>query len=190
MNRCRAARPPGGFSYLWMLLLVALMGVGLTVAVEVDATAAQRDRELELLIIGRQFQSAIGRYYEFQAGGKKDYPATLDELLQDARVPGIRRHLRKIFVDPMTGKAEWATVRVGGRIVGVHSLSDKLPIKQDGFAPEHSALRGKQKYSEWLFVYPVEMALSGAPDGVPAADQPPPQPQPAANPPEKPEGKP
>ncbi len=186
MNRSRPARAGGGFSYLWLLLLVALMGVGLTVAVEIDATAGRRDRELELLIIGRQFQSAIGRYYEFEVGGKKDYPATLDQLLQDARVPGIRRHLRKIFVDPMTGKAEWGTVQVGGRIVGIHSLSDQLPIKQDGFAPEHSALRGKQKYSEWVFVYPVDMGLSGAPGAAPGTDKPPP----TADRPDKTEGKP
>jgi len=148
-----------GFTYLWVLLLTAFMGVGLTVAAEIDSTATQRDREKELIAIGRQFQTAIGRYYEIDAGGgKKEYPASLDDLLQDKRVPGIRRHLRKVFVDPMTGKAEWGLVLVAGRIAGVHSLSDKTPIKQDAFAPEFAGLRGKQKYSEWQFVYPYDLA--------------------------------
>lgn len=163
MTRTEAWRPArqGGFTYLWLLLLVAFMGVGLTVAAEIDSTSARRDREKELLAIGRQFQSAIGRYYEVQAaGGRKEYPASLDDLLQDKRVPGIRRHLRKVFVDPMSGKAEWGLVLVGGRIAGVHSLSEATPIKQDNFAPEQAGLRGKQKYSEWLFVYPYDLAPS------------------------------
>ena len=167
-----------GFTYLWVLLLVAFLGVGLTAAVQIDATAAQREREQELLAIGRQFQTALGRYVEQRPGGvaERQYPATLDELLQDPRWPSLRRHLRKIFVDPMTGKAEWGLVLVGGRIAGVHSLSDRQPIKQDGFAPEQAGLRGKQKYSEWLFVYPPDLqqqGAPGAPGAVPAAANPP-----------------
>ena len=149
-----------GFSYLWVLLIVAFLGVGLTVAVEVEVTASQRDREKELLAIGRQFRFALSRYYETQmAGGRHAYPASLDELLADSRVPGIRRHLRKVFVDPMTGKAEWGLVKVGGRIVGVFSLSDKTPIKQDGFEADDSSFKGKDKYSDWKFVYPANLLL-------------------------------
>lgn len=149
-----------GFTYLWLLLLVAFMGVGLTVAAELDSTSARRDREKELLAIGRQFQTAVGRYYEIPGpGGQKEYPATLEDLLQDPRVPGVRRHLRKVFVDPMTATPEWGLVTIGGRIVGVRSMSDQMPIKQAGFAPEHQGLRGKKKYSEWLFVYPPDLVL-------------------------------
>lgn len=159
----------GGFTYLWVLFLVALLGLGLTVAAEIDSTAARRERERELLAIGRQFQTALGRYYESQlTAGKKEYPATLDDLLQDKRVPGLRRHLRKVFVDPMTRGREWGLVLVGGRIAGVHSLSAEVPVKQDGFAPEHTGFRGKQKYSEWLFTYPPNLmvqAEAGAADG-------------------------
>lgn len=152
--------PQHGFSYLWVLLLVAFMGLGLTVGVEVDSTAVQRDREKELLSIGRQFRIALGRYYETQVvAGKRDYPNTLDDLLRDNRVPGIRRHLRKIFVDPMTGKAEWGLVKVGGRIVGVHSLSERVPVKQDTFEAEEMSFRGKQKYAEWVFAYPSDLML-------------------------------
>lgn len=153
----------GGFTYLWMLLLVAFMGVGLTVAVEVDSTATRRDRERELLSIGRQFQAAVGRYYETEVAGRKEYPASLEDLLQDQRAPGMRRHLRKVFVDPMTGEASWGLVLVGGRIAGIHSLSEATPLKQDGFAPDQAGLRGKQKYSEWLFAYPYDLAQLDAP---------------------------
>lgn len=156
----RLRSPQHGFSYLWVLLLVAFMGLGLTVGVEIDSTAVQRDREKELLSIGRQFRTALGRYHETQmVAGRRDYPNTLDDLLKDNRVPGIRRHLRKIFVDPMTGKAEWGLVKVGGRIVGVHSLSGRVPVKQDGFEAEEMSFRGKRKYAEWVFAYPSDLML-------------------------------
>ncbi|WP_265284503.1 type II secretion system protein [Verminephrobacter aporrectodeae] len=170
MDHCKAvgaARGQSGFSYLWTLLLVALMAVGMTVAVELDATAVQRERERELLAIGRQFRSAIGSYHEArQAADRKEYPDSLEDLLQDKRFPGIRRHLRRIFADPMTGKAQWGTVRIGGRIVGVYSLSDQTSIKRDGFEVEEMAFKGKEKYSEWIFTYPADLAVrmeSGAP---------------------------
>lgn len=143
-----------GFSYLWVLLLVALMGIGLTVAAEIDATAAQRDKEQQLLAIGRQFRTAIERYHE--ASNVKEYPASLDDLLVDPRVPGVRRHLRKIFVDPMTGRAEWGLVKVAGRIVGVHSLSERQPIKQANFEADDFGFTGRSKYSEWVFTYPAD----------------------------------
>lgn len=136
------------------------MGVGLTIAVEVDSVAAQRDRERELIAIGRQFRTAIGRYYETQlAGGRREYPASLDDLLRDNRTPGMRRYLRKVFVDPMTAKAEWGFIRANGRIVGVHSLSTQVPIKQEGFEPEDMALRGKKQINEWLFTYPADVIV-------------------------------
>lgn len=149
-----------GFTYLWALLLVAVMGIGLSVAVEIDAVAAQRERERELITIGHQFRDAIGRYYQTQlTGGRREYPPSLEELLRDSRSPGIRRHLRKIFVDPLTGQAEWGLIRSGGRIVGVHSLSAREPIKQDGFLPEDIGLRGKKHIREWVFTYPPEVIL-------------------------------
>ena len=45
-------------------------------------------------------------------------------------------------------------VQVSGRIVGVHSLSERLPIKQGGFEVEQMSFRNKQKYTEWVFTRP------------------------------------
>lgn len=155
----------GGFTYLWVLFLVALLGVGLSLAIDIGITATQRDKEKELLAIGRQFRMAIARYYEVQLpGGRKSYPVTLDDLLLDKRVPGTRRHLRKVFVDPMTGKAEWGLVKVGGMVVGVYSLSGQSPIKQDGFEADDAFFKGKGRYSDWKFTYPANALLS--PEGV------------------------
>ncbi|WP_050464823.1 hypothetical protein [Herbaspirillum autotrophicum] len=93
--------------------------------------------------------------------GLQRYPATLEDLLRDGRVPGIKRHLRKIFVDPMTGKAEWGLIKAGGRIVGVHSLSAKKPRKQAGFADDMD-FSGANTYAEWRFVHAPADAVSGS----------------------------
>jgi len=159
----RISSSASGFAYLWVLMIVAFMGIGLVAAVTIDSTASQREKEQELVAVGHQFRGAIARYHETQVpGGKSEYPATLDDLLRDNRFPFVRRHLRKVFVDPMTSKPEWGLLRVGGRIVGVHSMSEKMPIKQDRFEPEDMALRGKSKYSDWVFTYPPDLQLQDA----------------------------
>jgi type II secretory pathway pseudopilin PulG len=147
-----------GFSYLWMLLLVTLMGIALTISAELISTSARRDREVALLVAGRQFQSAIERYHESPPpSGRKEYPNTLEDLLQDPRFLGMKRHLRKIPMDPITGKLEWGFTRMGGRIVAVHSLSEMLPIKQAAFDYDIGHFANAKKYSDWVFAYPPDL---------------------------------
>lgn len=170
-QRLRASQR--GFSYIWLLLFIAFMGYGLTVVAEIQSTVSLRERERALLAIGRQFREAIRRYHETQATNtKKEYPASLDDLLKDPRYPGVKRHLRQIFVDPMTGQPEWGLVKVGERIVGVHSLSELTPIKQDNFEQEDLQFRGKQKYAEWVFVYPSDLLLQIDTSGTPSIKSP------------------
>ncbi|MGB8338313.1 MAG: type II secretion system protein [Burkholderiales bacterium] len=152
-----------GFTYIWLLLIVALIGLGLSVAAEVDSITTQREKEKELLAIGRQFRNAIEKYHDsLLVAGKREYPSSLEDMLQDNRVPGIRRHLRKIFVDPITGKSEWGLIKLNERIVGVHSLSEKKPIKQNLFDPDEESFQGRQKYSDWLFTFPPGLLLEPA----------------------------
>lgn len=169
MSRCRplqrlayCAGRPFGFAYLWLLFVVVFVGLGLSLGAEFYTTGQQRDKERELLAMGRQFRQAIARYYETQSSANaatpRQYPASLEELLQDPRSAGIQRHLRQVFVDPMTGKAEWGLLKIAGRIVGVHSLSDKLPIKQDGFEADDAGFRGSERYSDWVFSYPADLS--------------------------------
>jgi type II secretory pathway pseudopilin PulG len=173
-------RDQTGFSYFWVLSLVALMAIASMAAIEIDATATRREREKELLAYGRQFRVAIARYYEtLSATGQREYPLSLNDLLQDPRFPGTKRHLRKVFVDPMTAKPEWGLVQVGGRIVGVHSLSDQMPIKQDNFEPQDATFRHQNRYSQWVFAYPADLLLpsdaaasAGAPTSADALKKP------------------
>lgn len=142
--------------------MVALLGLSLTTAVDIYTTSVKRDKEKELLSIGRQFRSAIGQYFESNqktAGieAKKEYPNSLQDLLQDSRSLSTKRYLRKVFIDPITGKAEWGEVRVGGRLVGVYSLSNQMPIKQAFTEAEELQFNSKSKYSKWTFTYPADL---------------------------------
>ncbi len=148
-----------GFNYLWMLMTVALLGVGLAIAGESYSLAARRDRERELLFIGAQFREALRSYHQAQMrAGQREYPASLDALLADDRFAGVKRHLRRVYVDPMTGKSEWGLVRIAGRIVGVHSLSEQAPLKQANFDLADAAFEGSTRYSDWVFRHTPEPA--------------------------------
>jgi len=159
-RRCRVER---GFTYLGLLFAVVIMGVALASVGEVWRTMQQREKEMDLLFIGREFRRAITSYYEMAPVGKQELPRKLEDLLEDDRFPTVRRHLRKIYIDPMTGKPEWGLVRMGDRIAGVYSLSNGVPIKQDGFKDGERDLAGAQSYRDWKFAYAIAVAQPAPP---------------------------
>jgi type II secretory pathway pseudopilin PulG len=148
-------RQQRGFTYLALLLAIALHGAVMAAAGSIWHTAQQRERERELLFIGDQFRSAIRAYAQSGPGTRGQLPRTLDDLLLDPRLPGHKRHLRKVFVDPMTWKAEWGLVKTpdGSAILGVYSLSEETPLKKANFGPADRAFEGAARYSDWKFVY-------------------------------------
>jgi type II secretory pathway pseudopilin PulG len=146
-----------------VLLLVALIGLGLASAATLLSTDTQREQELDLLFIGNEFRKAIGSYYENTPGAGKQYPPTLEALVKDDRFAVITRHLRRIYRDPFSGKADWVLVSLpDGRIAGVASRSKKIPLKQGNFAnPLDRDFRGAAMLAQWKFVYTP--ALAGSP---------------------------
>jgi hypothetical protein len=113
----------------------------------------QKAREAELLWRGQQYQRAITRYYAVKHGTQQMLPAKLEHLLRDPRFPGLVRHLRKLYNDPMTGK-DWELVTdPAERVIGVRSSSDLEPFRKDGFPKELDKLQGKTSYREWEFVF-------------------------------------
>jgi hypothetical protein len=62
-------------------------------------------------------------------------------------------------VDPMTVTTDWGLVMVAGRVAGVHSRSERRPIKQDLFEPDEISFAGKEKYSEWVFTHPPDLLM-------------------------------
>lgn len=146
------ARSQAGFTYLWVLMSVALMGVGLVVVADLHSTTARRQQEAELLWVGQQFQQALTSYHNVALpAGTHEYPVSVNDLLDDKRGIVARRHLRKLFVDPVTGRAEWGEVRVGGRIVGFHSLSEAVPIKRSGFDERFRGFEAAVNFQMWVF---------------------------------------
>jgi type II secretory pathway pseudopilin PulG len=151
--RVRAPNRQRGFTYLGLLFLVAVIGVGLTAVGLVWHTAIKRERERELLFVGEQYRLAIKRYYDASPGAKQ-YPRSLDDLLLDPRFPNVRRHLRRIYPDPITGGKEWELVSApDGAILGVHSRSKDKPLKTAGFRPDFAAFAQAQSYADWVFAF-------------------------------------
>jgi type II secretory pathway pseudopilin PulG len=154
-----------GYTYLTLLFAVAFMGAGLGAASTLWHTAQMREKERELLYVGDQYKKAIEAYF---AQGKT-YPRELVQLLRDQRVQGMRRYLRKLYRDPVTGKSEWGLVKTpDGGIAGVYSLSEQTPFKQGDFPKDYAEFTGKQKYSDWKFAY-LQKAASEKPQGAPGA---------------------
>jgi type II secretory pathway pseudopilin PulG len=109
-----------GFTYLGVLLAIALLGVGMIAASELWVTTARRQRMEQLEWVGQQYVQAIGSYYENSPGRAKAYPKALDDLLEDRRFVFARRHLRQLYVNPFSGAADWELVLApGGGIRGV-----------------------------------------------------------------------
>ena len=156
VTRRRLVRHARAYAYVAILLLLVGHGVVLAIAGAAWHAAQQREKERELLFVGDQFRSALRSYAQSGAGGAGQSPRSLDDLLRDPRYSGTKRHLRKVFVDPMTGKAEWGLVRTpdGGAVTGVFSTSQEAPIKRTSFEGDDAAFAGAARYSEWKFQYP------------------------------------
>ncbi len=141
-----------GMIYLALLLAVALIGGVSAVSLKVAQTIQQRSAEAELILIGLEFYHALKSYADATPNGLPNTPENLTELLKDPRYPGVKRHLRRIYYDPLTGKAEWGILRgPDQRIYGIHSLSRSDVLKQDNFPAELVYLTGKAKHTDWVF---------------------------------------
>lgn len=115
-----------GFSYLAVLFLVALTAAGLAALGQAWSTAGQREKERELEFRGSEIARAMRSYYQATPTPPRQYPATLEDLLEDRRGPVVRRHLRRLYADPFTGRPDWVLVLEPGqldRYSGLHSRS-------------------------------------------------------------------
>ena len=149
-----------GFTYIGLLMAVAILGLMLTVVGRVWSTHEERERETQLLWVGHAYRLAIASY--FAAGHR--FPSSLEELLQDDRSPVPKRHLRRLYPDPMTAKADWLLVLTpdGQGIMGVASSSKTAPIKRRTFAPIDQAFTDADCVCLWQFVYYPNRFMRGA----------------------------
>ena len=140
-----------GFTYIGLLLFIAITGIGLSVAGMGWQYQVRAEKEKQLLFVGAEFRNAINSYYASTPDEAKAYPASLNDLLLDKRMPNIKRHLRKVYLDPMTGKADWGLITQQSRIVGIYSRSMLAPCKQKGFNPAEAKFAGAKSYRDWTF---------------------------------------
>lgn len=122
-----------GFSYLAVLFLVALTAAGLAALGQAWSTAAQREREGELEFRGGEIARAIAAYARATPNPPQQYPKSLEVLLTDLR--GVRplHHLRRLYVDPFTGEADWELLPEPGQAAAfsaVRSRSDKGLLRE------------------------------------------------------------
>jgi type II secretory pathway pseudopilin PulG len=148
----------GGFTFLGLMMIIAIMGISLLAVGEVWHFAQKREKEQELLFVGDQYRRAFKSYYLHSPAANKQqpYPVNLEDLLKDPRFPSTQRYLRKLYPDPLSGSTEWGLLKnPNGGIFGVYSLSTETPIKQGNFRLADKDFNGKATYADWQFKHIV-----------------------------------
>jgi type II secretory pathway pseudopilin PulG len=94
-----------GYMLVAVIFMLAIFMLTMTIAAPQIKKEIQRDRDIETMHRGKQYIRAIRLYYrKFNA-----YPPSIDALVKTNEI----RFLRKKYVDPTTGKAEWKPIAMG-----------------------------------------------------------------------------
>ncbi len=145
-----------GFSYVIVLVLIALLSLGITATNRVTSTIVKREVELELISRGLDYRRAIERYY--YSGTAPSYPIRLSDLVKDPRFV-YKSHMRRLVGDPVNSESSaedaWNLIRNDqGGIVGVSSKSTRRPLKK--VLPKDVNVVSDDEgatYQSWQFVF-------------------------------------
>ena len=117
MQRRTRIRKKGerGLTLVELIVTVAILAILASAAVPIARFHIQRQKERELRYDLWMMRDAIDKYKDAADRGafqtkvdSQNYPPDLDTLVKGVDVQGKKvRFLRKIPIDPMTGKAEW-----------------------------------------------------------------------------------
>lgn len=156
-KKTRQSAPESGVTLLELLIASSVLLILATAALPVFKYSVVRSKEYRLQRNLREIRNAIDRYKDLADRnlvqvqvGSEGYPPDLESLVKGVQYGGSGtqkiRFLRRIPVDPMTGRAEWNFQSVqddpdsmswgGNNVFDVHSKS------------QATALDGT-KYSEW-----------------------------------------
>ncbi len=153
-SRCTNRGSNQGFTYIGILLTVALLGTALAAVGASWSLSHRRALEQDLLYVGQAYRRAIESYYRTTPNGAHQYPRSLTDLIRDERGPKVARHLRALYVDPLTGNSDWKVITIpDGSIIGIASQSDKQPLKRANFGPWEVAFTDATCFCDWQFVY-------------------------------------
>lgn len=104
-----------GLTLIELIVAITILIILTGAAIPIARVRVRRDKERDLRQALWEMRDAIDRYKDaadrgaFQVKlGSEGYPPDLDTLVEGVDVGGKKvRFLRRIPVDPMTGKAEW-----------------------------------------------------------------------------------
>jgi general secretion pathway protein G len=115
MQYTSRSRSQSGLTLVELIVTVAILAILASAAVPLARFRAQRERERELRYDLWQMRDAIDHYKDaadrhafITKMDSQNYPPDLDTLVKGVDAQGKKlKFLRRIPVDPMTGKAEW-----------------------------------------------------------------------------------
>jgi len=108
-----------GLTLIELIVTFRIMLILTTMAVPLARSKVRAQRERDLKYALREMHAAIDKYKDMadlgylgpQKQGTNNWPETLDVLVEGVKLPGPDgkklRFLRRIPIDPFTGKAEW-----------------------------------------------------------------------------------
>lgn len=104
-----------GFTLIELIVATTILIILTGMAVPMVRISVERERERELRLALWTLRDSIDRYKvdadqnKFQTKvGSENYPPDLETLVKGVDVAGKKlKYLRKIPIDPMTGKDEW-----------------------------------------------------------------------------------
>jgi len=147
-------RRVSGFTLIELIVATAILVILTGMALPLARVAIKREKERELRFDLWEMRDAIDRYKDaadrqaFQIKvGTEGYPPDLDTLVKGVDANGKKlRFLRKIPVDPMTGKSEW-----GMRSVQDDPDSDSWGGQNvfDVYSQSLGSAMDGTKYKEW-----------------------------------------
>jgi general secretion pathway protein G len=117
-NSCAPAHREGGMTLLELIIASAILLILSSAALPVIRVTIVRQRESELRRDLREMRGAIDRYKDLADQGKirvatgtEGYPPDLETLVKGVNIGAGTdqkiRFLRRIPIDPMTGRPEW-----------------------------------------------------------------------------------
>jgi type II secretory pathway pseudopilin PulG len=115
-----------GFTFVMVLAAMLIVALAAQGVMTVLSAQAHRSRSAEQQRIEAIYAAAIQSYFNASPGVRKQNPELLEDLLLDKRQVTIKRHLRRLYADPLQPlvpvSLAWEVVRDShGRIAAVQS---------------------------------------------------------------------